>query len=320
MALHEEAKLKRLGHQLRMSEKLLQTHPLVRGKLTLLQTIIHYFDLQTEWSLAGSPARLLMTFQAALQGKAVGQSQTGFIGPALDQLQRAVGKLVQASLQPSERESAPLLLAFMQVIALGAIFISTQLTGNWKKLFPRHDPAAAQKASLLLRELGLTFILGSRAAEAAFRSVTQGLELKEESQEKITAIGMCMLLLLITLLDEEGKVDQDEFFEIVKHYLQPTLKEVEQAIQRIQEEGMVDEEQALLAASQLQLFRQALEAFEPANLKQTIESSLTVFGCSIEEIRRDLRHTATICSQINESFRHIFYQSEMTATTVTQAA
>ena len=184
MAQHAQAKLKRLGHQLEMSEKLLRTHPLVKDKLTLLQTLIHYFDLQTQWSLAGSPARLLMTFQSALQGMAVQQSQTGFIGPALDQLQRVVSKLVQAALQPSERELTSLLLAFMQVIALGVIFIATQLTDNWKRLFPRHDPAAAQKAALLLRELGLTFILGSRVAENAFRSVTQGLELKEESQKR----------------------------------------------------------------------------------------------------------------------------------------
>ena len=131
---------------------------------------------------------------------------------------------------------------------------------------------------------------------------------------------MCILLILITLLDEEDKTDQDDFLEIVKLYLHPTLNSVEQAIQRIQEEGMIDEEQASLAANQLQLFRQALEAFEPANLKQTIEGSLTAFGYSSEEIRRDLRHMVTICSHLNESFRHIFYQSEMTATTITQAA
>ena len=138
-----------------------------------------------QWSIAGPSARLLMTFQTALYAQEIERSQTGFVGPAIQRLQQAMARLMQISLHPSERELTPLLLAFTQVIVMGGIFIASQLVENWKTFFPQEeDPIAAEKAGLLLKELGLTFLLGSHAAESAFRNVGEGLGLKRAANKK----------------------------------------------------------------------------------------------------------------------------------------
>ena len=313
-------KLKRLGRQLALSENLLQTHPLVKDKLTVLPTILHYFNLQMEWTLAGPSARLLMTFRSALQAQEMGKSQTGFIGPALHRMQQAVAHLMSLSLNPSEKELTSLLLTFTQVIALGTLYVDTQLLENGKRLFPETDLAANQKASFLLRELGLTFVLGSRTIESAFRAVSQGLSLKESSQKRVIDIGMFFLLSLLILVNEQDSSQDEEFIETIKRFLKPTLDSVELALQQAQSEGYYEDELALLAFGQLQLIRSALDTSEGESLKQVLANNLDSLGLPYHEVKQDLNRLIAFCSQLNESFRNIFYQAGMTATTIIQAA
>lgn len=316
----QQDKLKRLGHQLAMSEQLLKRHPLVNDKLVILQTMTHYFNLQTQWALAGSSARLLMTFQTALQAEESEESQTGFIGPTMSRMQQVVTLLMHAALNPLEKNLAPLLQTFTQVISLTTLYIATQLTANWKRLFPQRDPAAALKAALLLRELGLTFVLGSRTAESAFRSIVQGLELNEKSQKIITDIGMGFLLVMILLVNEEDNVNLEEFIETLKHFIQPTLPSIEQAIHLAQEQGMITDHQMSTAINQLQVFSRALQFSDIDILRQSLVSSMEIFGLSYQEIRQDLKRMIDMCSQINENFKYIFYNKNMAVAPLRQTA
>lgn len=318
--MNYQNRMRRLGHQLALSEHLLKTHPLVQNKLTVLQTLLHYFNLQMQWTLAGPSARLLMTFRSALQAQESEKSQTGFVGPALHRLQQGVGHLMHVSLSGSERDITSLLLTFTQVIALGSIYLATQLVENWKRLFPQEDPAAAQKAMLLLRELGLTFLLGSRTAESAFRSVGQGLKLKESSQKRITDIGMFFLLSLLILIEEHDHSHEEEFFETVKRFMEPTFESIEYALNQAQAEHLFEEEQSLLAFNQLQLIRSAVDSKDEETFKQVLANSLEAFGLSYQGVKQDLKRLIVFCSQLNESFRNIFYQTGMTTTTVIQSA
>ncbi len=318
--MNDHHKLKRLGHQLALSEHLLQTHPFVKDKLSVLQTVLHYLNLQMQWNLAGSPARLLMTFRAALQAQEIEKSQTGFIGPAFSRLQEGIARLMHASLRTSERELTSILLTFTQVMTLTAFFTATQLVENWKRLFPQDDPAAAQKAGLLLRELGLTFVLGSRAIEIAFRSICQGLNLKEDSQKRITDIGMFFLLSLLILIEEQDHAYEEEFFDTVKRFLKPTLESVEYALHEAQAEHLFEQQQAELALNQFQFIQSALNSEDEVSFKQSLVDGLEAFGLSYQEVKGDLKRLIIFCSQLNESFRNIFYQTNLTATTVIQAA
>jgi hypothetical protein len=313
-------KLKRLGHQLASSENLLRTHPMVKDKLTILQTTLHYLHLQMQWELAGPTARLLIIFRSALQGEEIEKSQTGFIGLALQRLQQGVAQLMHVALSPTEKEFTPLLLAFIQMMALTTAYIATQLVENGKHLFPQEDPAAAQKARLLLRELGLTFVLGSRAAESALRAIGQGLNLKEVSQQHVTHIGMFFLLSLLTLLHEEEQV-QEDFFETIKRFMQPTLDSVEYALQQAQGEHLIDNSYASIALSQLQFMRHAIHsARNGETLRQTLANGLDALGLPYEEVKRDLKRLIAFCTQLNENFKNTFYQKNMTATTIMQSA
>ncbi|WP_068467248.1 hypothetical protein [Candidatus Protochlamydia phocaeensis] len=315
-----QSNLARIGRQLALSEALLQTHPLVQDKLKILQTALHYFTLQTQWQSAGSLARLLLTFKTALRAQEVGESASGFIGPSLGRMQKAVAQLMQTTLKPSERQLTELLLTFTQVVTLVMVYLATQTLGNWKGLFPQNDPGAAKKAGLLLRELGLTFILGSHLVEKTFRLVAQGLGVSEQSQKGISAIGLLYVLILLAMIHEEDDQNNEELLEILLPFMKPTLDSLDQAVQQAQSQAIMEEENASLALSQLQLMRQVLENADLKGLKQAIESSFQALELPYQEVKKDLRKLIELCSQLNSSFRNIFYQKELSVTTMTQAA
>lgn len=313
-------KLKRLSRPLAQSDQLLQNHPLLKGKWTILQTLLRRFNWQIQWSMAGPSARLLMTFQTALYAQGIEQSQTGFMGPAILQVQQLMGRLIQASLKPSERDLTPLLVTVTQLIAMGAIFIATHLLENWKSLFPQdEDPIAAKKAGWLLREMGLNFLLGSRAAESAFRSVGKALGLKEESKKKITDIGMCFLLTLLILHHEDESPQEESFLNTVKYFLEPTLPSIEQTLKEAEEEHILENEYVSFAMNQIQLVRQALNKGSREELKQALSTSFDMLRMSLQEIKRDIERISAFCAQLNKNFKNIFERTSMTATSI-QAA
>jgi len=313
-------KMKRMGQQLSLSEQLLKVHPLVNDKLTLLQTVLRYLRLQLQWSSFGPLARLLLTFQTALKGKETTQSVTGFIGPHLDDLLREVSHLMRASLKSDQKDLIPLIDGFTQTLFLGMMYVSTQLVDNWKVIFPQRDPAAAFKAALLLRELGLTFILGTRALEQAFQAVTEGLHIKPNEQRQLTDIGMCFLLGILLILEDQNNPSQEEFTEIIQHFIHPALSSLESAIQEAQFQSIIESKKALLALAQVQLVRQMIVKGDRAMLIEALKQICEAFDFSYEGLIHDLKHLDQVCSQISITFRNIFYQSQQRSTTLTQSA
>lgn len=313
-------RLKRLSRQLAQSERLVKTHPFTQGKWTVLQTFLHRLNWQMQWMMAGPSARLLMTFQTALFAQGIEQSQTGFMGPTLLQIQKGMGRLMQASLKPGEREGVLLIVNFTQLIGMGGLFIATHLMENWKSFFPHdEDRVAAEKAGWLVRELGLNFLLGSKAAESAFRAVGQGLGLKEESQKRMTDMGMCYFLTLLLLSQEDRTSQGESFLETIKRYLDPTLLSIEQALGEAEDNPLLEKEQALLARQQIQVVRQTLTKGDREELQQALSMSFEMMGLSFEELKRDIARLCRFCAQLNKNFKNIFDRSHMTATTI-QAA
>ena len=79
--------------------------------------------------------------------------------------------------------------------------------------------------------------------------------------------------------------------------------------------------QKLLAKlAQLQLFKQIMEKGETAALKKVFKESCEIFDLSYEELIKDLKIVTQVCSQLNTSFKNIFYQSQQRSTTLTQSA
>lgn len=312
--------LNRIEHQLSLTENLLQTHPLVNDELTILQTILHYFTKQAEWSAAGPLSRLSMTFQTALYAQETSQSQSGFMGPALMQLQHGLASLMQTLLSPGKKRLTGLLVSFTQAMAMVVVYLLTQTLGNWKRAFPPHDPGAAKAAGLLLRELGITFVLGSRLLETPFLALGQQLNLDEKRQKRLSHIGLGYLLILVLLVNEEDQPNNEELFELIQRFIDPALGDIEEAIQEAQNQSMIEEEFALTALSQLQLIRRAIDSSDAAALKLALLSSFDALELSYGEVKKDLNTLIGLCKQINESFKNIFYQSELSMTSMTQSA
>lgn len=313
-------KVKRLRKQLKESENRLQTDPLVNGKLKIMQSILKALDLQMEWLSAGQTAQLLITFRSALQGQENEKSQTGFMGPALLRLQDLMAQFMQVLLHPNEKEVAILLIPFTQVITLGTIYVATQLLGNWKRHFPQIDPAAAQKAGFLLRELGLTFALGSQMLESTFRCAVEGLDFREESQKKVIDSGMYYLLIILMLIDAQDNPKHGEFLETIQPFLEQRTESMNEAIRDIRDRNLLDEEQAALALNCIQRIQQAANEGDAEAMKTALAKSFEVLDISTQEIAQELKRVILLCSQLNESFRNIFYQADMKVSTVSQVA
>lgn len=313
-------KVKRLRKQLNESEKRLKTDPLVNGKLKIMQSILHALDLQMEWLSAGQTAQLLITFRSALQGQENEKSQTGFMGPGLLRVQGLMAQFMQGILHPNEKEVATLLIPFTQVITLGTIYVATQLLGNWKRHFPQVDQAAAQKAGFLLRELGLTFALGSKMLESSFRCAVEGLDFREESQKKVIAIGMYYLLILLIFIDEQDNPKHGEFLETIQPFMEQRTESMNEAIRDIRNGNLLNEEQAALALNCIQWIQRAVNEGDAEAMKTALAKSFEALDISSQEIAQELKRIILLCSQLNESFRNIFYQADMKVSTLSQVA
>jgi len=319
MATRHEEKLERMGRQLDLTEKALETHPLTHETLCVMQPLFHCLSLQTRWSLAGPIARLIMTEQIALVGHEKEKSASGFTGPYLDKLQKAVGRLIAAVLPPENRNS-DLLLTSTQVLTLIVVYLTTQILGDSKDLFPRGDPAEAAKGGQFYQELGLIFLLSSKAIESAFHMVTRGLELEEPIQKQISDIGLFYMLIVLIALTDADESKNEELMETLQKYMAPPLNSIEKALQKAASKGILDEELAIRASGQLQLIRLSLDKGEPEAIVQAIQSGLEALEVPFEEIKKDVKQVAQFCAQFNQSLMGIFNQTEQAMTTMTQSA
>lgn len=309
--LKDQKKWMSLSKQLTGLENELESHPWTAERFSILQMTLHHFNRQAQWSAAGPLARLLMTVQTALIGN-------GFVGPSLDAFQQAAFQLMRTTLKTNEEANALLLQAFNQLVVIGFIYLIEQRLGNWKELFPKHDPGAAKKAGKLFRELGIIFLLGSRSILNLFKSVAQGLNLDEKQQKKIGDIGLFEILILMVLLADEASID--ELLESMQPFMKETLPAVEEAVQQAYQQRYMDEETWLAAVTQLQLIQMSMENQDTEALKQAIENSFQALNLPEDEIKKDLKAASVLFNQLSLTINHIFNQTEATMTNITQAA
>ncbi len=312
--------LNRLGNQLDITLKTLKSNPAVSDKLIILQTVLYNFKLQSEWKSSGQFAKLLMAARIALEGYEVGTSAAAFVGPAWMKLQNGAFGLMKASLSITERRQAGLLKTFNELMSLGAAYIATETLGNWEELFPKNDPPAAKSAGLLLREMGLSFLIHSGLVEAVYGQVGVGLGISEKSGKLVTDIGLFFILMVLILVDAEDNPKNMDLIEAFSPYLSKAVDSVELAVQRAQEQNIVDQETVFTASSQVQLMKRALESKSPEAVKEAIESSFQAFEISHSQMKSDIALINRFSKEMNESFSNIFFQSKQRVTTMTQAA
>lgn len=324
MSTYKE-KLERIDKELTRTAKTLETNPLTHETLCLMQGQLQGLSLQARWTLAGPLARLIMTEQVAMLGHEKEKSLAGFTGPILDKLQRATQKLM-ASVLPADTGSATgntntdLLLTSTQVLTMILVYVTTQILGNSKELFPRGDPAATAKAGQFYLEIGLIFMLSSRTIESAFQLVTRGLDIEGPIQKKIGNIGLAYMLLILMALTEADDPKNEELMETLMKYMAAPLNALEEAMQKAASKGAIDDELAMRASGQLQLLRMALDKGEAEAVVQSIRSGLEALELPYEELKKDVKHLARFSAQFHQSLMGIFAPTEQSMTTMTQSA
>lgn len=318
--VNQKDKMKRLSTQLAASKKLLAAHPLTQSNLTSIQTALHYLELQLKWSSADEVARLLITFQIALQGKESHQSVTGFIGPCLSKILKEVTCLMQAPLKLEQKNCGDLLETFNTLLLFGTFYLCSQLTDRADQLFSLKDAVTSFKAQLLLKELGLNFLLASHSLENAYQAVTEGLKIEEKKQKQIKDIGSCFILSALILAEDLDRPFNEDFILTLQGFLLPALPSLESAVQEGQFQGIIEKEQVHLVLSQIQLIKQVIEKGETVILKEIFKKIFEIFNFSYEELQKDLKQIMSFCNQLTLTFKNIFYQSKQRSTLLTQLA
>lgn len=312
-------KLIRLSDQLSLTEQHLHTHPLTQDQFSAIQTTLHFLHLHLRWKSAGPLSRLLMTAQTALLGCQTSQSATGFIGPTLSKLQSGTFQLMRACLKPSNNDIDDLLFFVNQLIHLGFIYIATEVLKN-EKTHPEQDPDAARRAELLKRELSLIFLFGSGMIKGTYQMAAKGLGVDEQGQEWISDIGLVeTLITLVALADVENK--EKEWLDSLYPFLSQPLDSMEHAIERLFDQGKIEEETFFTGKTQVQLLRLSLsQQEETEGCHQAIERSFEALEIPYEEVKKDLNHLITFFHQLKTSFKNIFEESKTAITTMNQSA
>lgn len=313
-------KLNRLGQQLSQTEHLLETHPLTQNTWGVARVTLHFLNLQTRWTSAGELTRLLIGLQTAFIGDLKSESVTGFMGPHLAKCHKAVVQLMTTVLPKDNVGSHDLLSTVTQLITLITAYVTTQTLGDWKGLFHKNDPAGAKKGGMLLQELGLMWLFGSRTIEKMFETLSKCLELDESAQKTLSDIGVFYMLTLILVMTEEKNQAREDLMESLQQYMMKPLDSVEKALEKAQSRNLVDDETATTASSQLQLIRRTLESQDIESLPQSIESCFQALNMSHEGIEEDLKQLTNFCKQVSYTFKNIFHQTEKTMTSMDQAA
>lgn len=318
--LSENIRRKRLGRQLDLSAQKLRRHPLVCDKLTVLHTLAQALQMQTLWKNADPLARLFYAFRFALHAQKIDESQTGFIGPALSEWQDQVAHVMHIANGAAEKEAFVLFKPLTQLIAIGATLLATYLKEKEKQIVPQEDPAAARRGAFLHQELGLIFLLGSKAPASAFRSFARGLGCREENQKKVASVGVCFLISMLLLIAMEDERCPEENLETLLAFLKPSLQEVELIVRQAQEKNILEEGLASVILLQMQNVRELACPLIKEALTKVFEILFLTCGLSYCEIKEDLKRLKPFCNVLLINFNVMINQTKMTASTMIQAA
>lgn len=308
--------LAQVTRQLQMAKQAVTRDPHLNGQWRILETTFNLLEFEAAWKSSGEASQLLMALAIGLTGHTTATSETGFVGKALDVVQKTGVKLMQASLVYPDIGKIDLLKNTSQIVTLATFYLLTEVAGNAKALFPQGDVKEAERGAALYQELGFIFFFEARIIERLFRMMAQAMGLSEREQKAIGDIGVFQLILiLMAALDE-----QPELQERLLRYLKPTLSSVDTAVQLAQSQGLIEESIGNTALSQLQLIQLIIEGEDLEAFKEAIASSFSALGLSYAEFKQDIKNLEAYCSRLRESLNNTFNQKEQTLTTLTQAA
>lgn len=307
-------KLLRHRHQLALSETLMHKHPLLKDQFSAVQSLLHNLHVEIDWRLAGPAARLLMACKIALQGQETENSKTGFIGPSLQRIHEYMDRLFEASLQQTEKPTAPLLVAYNEIILLGILYSSHYLNEQGNRVFSNQETKSANEGIAFLQELGLTFVLGSKAAFSGLRSFCEQLQLTVNSQNRVIAISSCYLLLLILYAYEKENFGDSSYLNPLQDQIREHFECIEQSLHAAQVLGLFDTQTYSVAHGQLHHLRQALESKSIESIKEAAISSVHAIGISSEQLKKDIQLLNNFCREINKILNNQFNPTEFART------
>lgn len=312
-------KLLNLNEELGLQCRHLSQHPLTSSQLFILQNALTHLGKQAQWDAAGSFGRFLMAWQSALLGCETDESETGFIGPYLNRLQKTTAQLMELALPPYSGLQ-DMLLALTRTLTIASVYLMTETLGNWKSIFPTSDAASIKKAGLLLRELGVTFLLGSKAIEKAFATAVQSLEMDERHQKMVSYIGVLHVILIFLLMDEDDNPYPEEFILDLERLAHPYVSVLEEMIDKTSLQGEFDSQVLADARNQLNLILLAFSNHDREVLRQVLKGGLELFNIPPSQIKQDLKKLKNFCAQLHMSLNYAFNPTETVMTNMIQSA
>jgi hypothetical protein len=148
-----------------------------------------------------------------------------------------------------------------------------------------------------LRELGLTYLLGSSVLEIPYKLLAAQLNLSEKKATTLSHLHLTYLLLILLLSYEEEETL--ETYELYAKVLQKTLPTIEPLFPDHQ--------------SQLELIKQSLH--DPSALKQAIRENFET-----EPLSQDIKKLIGVTNSLYEGLNNAFFQQPKSSTTMTQSA
>jgi len=307
-----------LSRRLKAREQLLQGHPHLNRRWLILQTIMTSLRWQADWKQAVGYERILLSFKMASQGSGLEESQTGFLGPSLRGWISGIARLMQASYDGSDQRHRQVLEPFVETAGVGWVAAAVYLNNAGKKAMQQHDLSEAVRGSLLYRELGLSFLIGTHTAEEIFRSIAKKLGFKDEGCQRTSDIALFFFLSLLILIEKEKEEFREDFLEGIVQALSPTLESVGFACATISSEEKRECNGTMAKHWKEILEKQELSANEKLN--QVFASVFDALDLNMDEVKQEMGPLASFCEIIIESHYQIVNQAGRAATTMTHAA
>lgn len=311
-----QKQLERLTLHLQRAEGRLARDPGTEQTLMMLQNMLHFLALQTQWRSAGPAERMLMTLETALLGCETTDSVTGIFGPTFVKTQQGAAKLMQMMSRISMPGLYPLLLRVIQLVNSLALYCALNVMVEWKRYFPKEDPVAAKRGAALHQEIVIIFMSRAGWIEQGIKAVVKDLNWSEKGLKAVGDIGFFQTLLILFAVCEHSKETQETIMRLMK----PLLSSIEKALQMAQGHTLLDEGQAFSALSYLQAIQLALEDENLEAFKEALNAVLQLQGLSYEDLKKDIKKVEAFASQLSLSFENIYNQTSQAVTSVTQAA
>lgn len=313
-----DKKLSRTRDQLLQLEKTINR--VLGDNGAALKEGIRLLHLQTGLKTSGPHARLLLTLHTAWIGSTQDQSTAGLIGKGMDTIQNGVTALMTTSSGRYNPGIKELVKTLVNLMGIGAIYLSTVALGQWDEKFKGYNPLYLKSSGTLFRELGIVFITASGLWDGISTLLMEAANLPKEGQKELLDVSRAYFLLVMLYASESDKESKTaEMWEMLLPFLKDALPSIEKLAVASIEKSMLSGGLIGIIKSHLQVMKGALENEDTQTLKHAIEDMLMLFSIPKESLLEEMRLMSEGCQIMAQNLSLASSEATQTVTQITQS-